>query len=209
MPVNDAYSPRTVASVALGSLVVGFVLVFGGGMLTMRRAAPRVVPEVSAPTASSTAAPAPTPNGADADAEAAPQTDADADLAAAPGDAAVAPAAEGRTANVQPGVVSRCWDQNNPAVIAGANCDRLAGLDAHLQSKAAELAGCARGHGRLSLIVDLRFSTGFVRSWGGPSSTVANPGDVMVCVRRVTQPLPLATMTHAHDRYLVVVPLEW
>lgn len=205
MPVNDAYSPRTVASVALGSLVAGFVLVFGGGMLTMRRAAPRVVPEVQAPTAPAPAA-SPTPTGADADAVASPQNEAD--VAAAPGDAA-APAAEGRTANVQPGVVSRCWDQNNPAVIAGANCDRLAGLDAHLQSKAAELAACARGHGRLSLIVDLRFSTGFVRSWGGPSSTVANPGDVMVCVRRVTQPLPLATMAHAHDRYLVVVPLEW
>lgn len=205
MPVNDAYSPRTVASVALGSLVAGFVLVFGGGMLTMRRAAPRVVPEVQAPTAPAPAA-SPTPTGADADAVASPQNEAN--VAAAPGDAA-APAAEGRTANVQPGVVSRCWDQNNPAVIAGANCDRLAGLDAHLQSKAAELAACARGHGRLSLIVDLRFSTGFVRSWGGPSSTVANPGDVMVCVRRVTQPLPLATMAHAHDRYLVVVPLEW
>lgn len=206
MPVNDAYSPRTVASVALGSLVAGFVLVFGGGMLTMRRASPRVVPEVQAPTAPTTQVAAPATNGADADTAASPPTEADADVAAAPGDAA---AAEGRTASVQPGVVSRCWDQNNPAVIAGANCDRLAGLDAHLQSKAAELAACARGHGRLSLIVDLRFSTGFVRSWGGPSSTVANPGDVMVCVRRVTQPLPLATMAHAHDRYLVVVPLEW
>lgn len=208
MPVNDAYSPRTVASVALGSLVAGFVLVFGGGMLTMRRAAPRVVPEVQAPTMPSTQVAPPATDGADADTAAGPQTEADADVAAASGDAA-APAAEGRTASVQPGVVSRCWDQNNPAVIAGANCDRLAGLDAHLQSKAAELAACARGHGRLSLIVDLRFSTGFVRSWGGPSSTVANPGDVMVCVRRVTQPLPLATMAHAHDRYLVVVPLEW
>lgn len=208
MPVNDAYSPRTVASVALGSLVAGFVLVFGGGMLTMRRAAPRVVPEVQGPTAPSSQLAPPATDGADADTAASPQTEADADVATAPGDAA-APAAGGRTASVQPGVVSRCWDQNNPAVIAGANCDRLAGLDAHLQSKAAELAACARGHGRLSLIVDLRFSTGFVRSWGGPSSTVANPGDVMVCVRRVTQPLPLATMPHAHDRYLVVVPLEW
>jgi hypothetical protein len=57
--------------------------------------------------------------------------------------------------------------------------------------------------------MDLRFSTGFVRSWGGPSSTIGNAGAVVACVRRVTQPLPLAAAAHAHDRYLMVLPIEW
>ncbi len=206
MPVNDAYSPRMVASVALASLVAGFVLVFGGGMLTLRRSTVPVRPEPAAPLALPDALPGPSPDHGSPDAGA----PAVAIVEDAGGPEAPAPATPGgRVATVQPGVVSRCWDQNNPAVIAGSACDRLEALDAHLQSKAAELGACARGHGRLSLILDLRFSTGFVRSWGGPSSTIANPGDVMVCVRRVTQPLPLATLTHAHDRYLLVVPLEW
>jgi len=196
-----------VASVALASLVAGFVLVFGGGMLTLRRSSVRVQPETPSHETPREAA-APRVDAAPGDAGSATVAEAE-DAAVVPDAASPAPAGDGRVATVQPGVVSRCWDQNNPAVIAGANCDRLAAIDAHLQSKAAELGACARGHGRLSLIVDLRFSTGFVRSWGGPSSTIGNPGDVMVCVRRVTQPLPLAGIAHAHDRYLMVVPLEW
>lgn len=190
------------AIVALASLLAGFVVVFAGGMMFLAPAAttPPPPPTVSAPLA------------ADAGmAVATPAVDAGAggSLVETPepaGDAAPAAAGSVRFA---PSAVSRCWDANNPAVLPGTACDRLQAIDEHFASKAAEIAGCARGHGRLAFIMDLRFSTAFVRSWGGPSSTIGNAGAVVACVRRVTQPLPFATAQHAHDRYLMVLPIDW
>jgi hypothetical protein len=57
--------------------------------------------------------------------------------------------------------------------------------------------------------MDFRFSTQHVGAWGGPSSTIPNAGLVSLCVRRATAPLPLATIAHTHDRYIVSVPIEW
>lgn len=194
----DTFSSRTVAIVALASLLAGFVAVFAGGMVLFAPA--------------TTAPPAP-PLEADAGAPAAPapERDGGAPPAVEPDEPAEAgaPAGPQGTARFAPSAVSRCWDANNPAVLPGASCDRLQAIDDHFAAKSAEIAGCARGHGRLAFIMDLRFSTGFVRSWGGPSSTIGNAGAVVACVRRVTQPLPLAAAAHAHDRYLMVLPIEW
>ena len=200
----ETFSSRTVAIVALASLLAGFVVVFAGGMVLFAPAT--TVPQAPPMVADASAVRAPS----------APQTP----VAAGEGDAggapvAVDPAEPGAPAmaagavRFSPSAVSRCWDANNPAVLPGASCDRLQAIDDHFASKAAEIAGCARGHGRLAFIMDLRFSTGFVRSWGGPSSTIGNAGTVVACVRRVTQPLPLAAVAHAHDRYLMVLPVEW
>ena len=196
----DTFSSRTVAIVALASLLAGFVAVFAGGMLFF---APATVAPPAPPMPAEAARDVSTPQAAGSDAGAASGVERD----VLP-DAAAAAAPEG-TARFAPSAVSRCWDANNPAVLPGATCDRLQAIDDHFASKAAEIAGCARGHGRLAFIMDLRFSTGFVRSWGGPSSTIGNAGAVVACVRRVTQPLPLAAAAHAHDRYLMVLPIDW
>lgn len=194
--MEDSFSPRTVAIVALSSLVGGFVVVFGGWML-LHRGAP-----APAPAASGETPPAPV---------AAPAADAATTLAAEPDAAVAEPSADGGGAAVGLGAlsISRCWAAGSPVMVPGARCDRLTGLEQHLASRASQIAGCATGHGRLSLIIDFRVSTNFARAWGGPSSTIANAGVVAACVRRVTAPLPLTTMPHQHDRYIVNLPIEW
>jgi len=203
--VPETFSSRTVAIVALASLLAGFVVVFAGGMVLFAPAttvpqAPPLGPDAGVRVAAPSAA----PSAAQVDAGGAPEAVEPSE----PAEAGASAAAEGAV-RFAPSAVSRCWDANNPAVLPGATCDRLQAIDDHFASKAAEIAGCARGHGRLAFIMDLRFSTGFVRSWGGPSSTIANAGTVVACVRRVTQPLPLAAAAHAHDRYLMVLPIDW
>ncbi len=202
--MNETFTPRTVVLVAISSLLAGFVLVFGGGMLAMRRQG--VVPvagDDASVAASDAAAPAVTATDDDAGAGSAPTSELPAEDGGAP-----APVTVGNV-TISPSGISRCWDQASPAVIAAATCDRQAGIDQHFASKAAEIAACAHGHGRLAFIMDFRYSTQFVRAWGGPSSTVPNAGTVSLCVRRVTAPLPLANIPHAHDRYVLTVPIEW
>jgi len=201
--VNDSFSPQTVAVVALASLVAGFVAVFGGGMVLMRPATSPREPASAEPLAP----PAPQ-RAADASAAAA-AVDAGASAAPEPGDPG-APSTPAGDVEVSPLAISRCWGQDaGAASTPGGSCGSLADLDRHFASKRAELAACTRAHGRMPFIIDLRFSTGSVRSWGGPSSTVANAGDVAACVRRATQPMPLAQVAHAFDRYIVTVPLTW
>lgn len=201
--MEDSFSPRTVAIVALSSLVGGFVAVFGGWMLLHRAPAPAAAP-VAEPAPPQ--APAPVT---------APAPDAATTLAADEDAAAPSPASDdggtgtGASVNLGALTISRCWAAASPVMVPGARCDRLVGLEQHLASRAAQIAGCASGHGRLSLIIDFRVSTNFARAWGGPSSTIANAGVVAACVRRVTAPLPLTTMPHQHDRYIVNVPIEW
>lgn len=207
--MNDSFSPQTVAVVALASLVAGFVAVFGGGMIAMRPTAQ--------PPRESSPEPAVTPSPARRDADAgsvAASGGVDAGAASpAPVDDARnggAPAAPAGDVEVAPLGISRCWGQDaGTSSTPGASCGSLADLDRHFASKRAELAACTRAHGRMPFVIDLRFSTGSVRSWGGPSSTIANAGDVAACVRRATQPMPLAQMAHAFDRYIVTVPLAW
>ncbi len=203
----ETFSSRTVAIVALASLLAGFVVVFAGGMVLFAPATtvPQAPPMVADAGVARAPAALPTPVAAgESDGGEAPGAVDPAE----PGEAG-APVMAAGAVRFSPSAVSRCWDANNPAVLPGASCDRLQAIDDHFATKAAEIAGCARGHGRLAFIMDLRFSTGFVRSWGGPSSTIGNAGTVVACVRRVTQPLPLAAAAHAHDRYLMVLPIEW
>jgi hypothetical protein len=191
-----------VAIVALASLLAGFVVVFAGGILLFAPATTAPPPPPPSADAGAVRAepspPGPPPPGADGGG-----------TAVDPSDLGEAGAPTTGAVRFSPSAVSRCWDANNPAVVPGASCDRLQAIDDHFAARSAEVAGCARGHGRLAFIMDLRFSTGFVRSWGGPSSTIGNAGTVVACVRRVTQPLPLAAAAHAHDRYLMVLPIEW
>lgn len=202
--MEDSFSPRTVATVALSSLVGGFVAVFGGWMLLHRPAPARVVTE--SPEAPAAAATPSLPSVADA--ATAPEVE----------DAAVTqPVVPGGDAGPTPGApaslgaltVSRCWAAGSPAITPGAACDRLTVLEQHFAARAPQVAGCATGHGRLALVVDFRVSTNFARAWGGPSSTIPNAGVVAACVRRVTAPLPITSMPHQFDRYIVNLPIEW
>ena len=192
--MTESFSPRTVITVALASLVAGFVTVFGGGMVALRGRAPRAetrplpplapTPPVGSPPADTTAP------------ELLPE-------ASAAGSAAVG-------VTIAPATVSRCFAGMAPTAIPGARCDRLPALDQHLAARAAPVAACAQGaRGRLTFIMDLRFSNQHVSAWGGPTSTIANAGVVSLCVRRATAPLPLAGIPHAHDRYIVSIPIEW
>lgn len=218
------YPPKTVASVALGSLVAGFVAVFGGGMLVLK---PSASDHSSAPSSTAALPPPSATGGADASA---PLRDP---LSSASGDASIEPNGGGEVdlggaaptntgggdppANVPAGsatvgapAISRCFDAGPPTPIPGANCGAMTALQTHVASKSAQLAECARGgHGRLALVLDFRFSTSFVRGWGSPASTIARAGDVTSCVKNAIFPLPFATMAHDHDRYIVTVPIDF
>lgn len=220
------YPPKTVALVALGSLVAGFVVVFGGGMLLLR---PR---STDAGASTTRALPPPTVS---SERDAGPSTPLTDPLALASPDAggaspepngggeadpgATPPSSGGSepstpppagSATVGSPAISRCFDAGPPTPIAGANCGQLAALQQHIASKSSQLAECARSaHGRLSLVLDFRFSTSFVRGWGSPASTIARAGDVTSCVKNAVFPLPFASMPHDHDRYIVTVPIDF
>lgn len=208
--VTDSFTPRTVVTVALASLVAGFVTVFGGGMVALRARAPQVDPRAlrpdPAPNAANNAVPSSTP----AEAPGAPEVLPDEPDAGVAGEGDAGAAPDAGSVTVAPATISRCFAGMAPVAIPGARCDRLPALDQHFAARAPQIAACAQGaRGRLTFIMDLRFSTQFVRAWGGPASTVANAGVVSVCVRRATAPLPLAAMPHANDRYIVSIPIEW
>lgn len=201
--MTDQFTPRTVVVVALASLVGGFVLVFGGGMLALRSRARIEAPAEPPPPAPGEPAPSP---------EASPPDDAEAPDEPAPDDAGAAPAAPVEVAGVtiSPLAISRCFTGMAPAPVAGEHCGRLPELDQHIASRAAQIGLCANGaRGRLAFVMDFRFSTQHVGAWGGPASTIANAGPVSLCVRRVTAPLPLAAVPHAHDRYIGTYLIEW
>ncbi len=224
--VSEAtYPPKTVALVALGSLVAGFVVVFGGGMVLLRPrstdasgsiAPTNALPPVSAADAGATLADPLSPSATrDAATVAEPNGGGEVDpgatppAGAEPGSTSATPPPAG-SATVGAPAISRCFDAGPPTPILGANCGQLAALQQHIASKSAQLAECARGgHGRLALVLDFRFSTSFVRGWGSPASTVPRAGDVTSCVKNAVFPLPFATMAHDHDRYIVTVPIDF
>ncbi len=221
--MNEQFTPRTVVLVAIASLVTGFVVVFGAGMLASRPTLSVAAPTAASPTADAgTAAPPPAPSAvADGSAVGAPVPLVEGGDAGETGDpgAAVPSLVTGDGdggagvsvggITLAPSATSRCFDQASTVVIPGAHCDQLAALDQHFQAHAAQIAACAHGRGHLAFIMDFRFSTSFVRAWGGPTSNVPGAGLVAACVRRVTAPLPLAQVTHAHDRYIVVYGMDW
>jgi hypothetical protein len=112
---------------------------------------------------------------------------------------------------IGPASISRCFNPGPPTPIRGADCDHLADLDRHVSSRATQLSACARSgaHGRLSLILDFRFSTSYANGWGSPTSNIPNPGNVAACVKSAILPLPYSTIHHEHDRYIVAIPIDW
>lgn len=199
--MTDSFTPRTVVTVALASLVAGFVTVFGGGMVALRSRAPQPDPRSLRPD------PAPPAPGQE---PASPEVLPDEPDAATPADPDAAVGAPTANVTLAPATVSRCFAGMAPVAIPGARCDRLPALDQHFTARSARIAACAQGaRGRLTFIMDLRFSNQHVGAWGGPASTVANAGVVSRCVRAATAPLPLAAMPHANDRYIVSIPIEW
>lgn len=206
--VEDSFSPRTVAIVSLSSLVGGFIAVFGGWMLLHRAPAAPAAP--AAAPVPVTNAPASLPDAATRELvdDAATEAGAATPIGSEAG-AATPAGSDGGAVSIGAISISRCWAAGSPTTTPGAACGTLTGLEQHLASRSAAIAACASGHGRLSLVIDFRVSTNFARAWGGPSSTIAQAGVVAACVRRVTSPLPLTTMPHQFDRYVVNVPFEW
>lgn len=219
--MERTYAPRTVAIVALASLVLGFIVVFGGGMLLIRpRARAR---EHAAIEASERRGPGGFSDDAssvlaDAGNLAAPADDDAASSGASSDDAGSTPPAgpspeptQAAGITIGPASVSRCFNPGPPTPIRGSDCDRLTELDSYVATKATQIAACARSgaHGRLSLVIDFRFSTSYANGWGSPTSNVPNPGGVAACVKAAILPLPFANIRHQHDRYLVIVPIDW
>lgn len=220
--MDETYSPRTVALVALGSLLTGFVLVFGLGMWVLR---PRsvdtgAVPPPPEPPASPVAVERPR---RDADASA-PSEEEDASTQGASAGSPSAGSSEedagsaeggaapssGGTVTLSPASISRCFDGLAPTPLPGPSCGGLPAFDEHVRSRSEQIAGCAHGaHGHLALYLDFRFSTSFVRGWGLPSSNVPNAGVVANCVRGVLSPIPFGNIQHAHDRYIVVLGMDF
>ncbi len=219
LAVDRTYAPRTVAIVALASLVLGFLVVFGGGMMLLR---PKLRARASTDGSGRTAGgftESPTATTTDAGSMAGPVDD-DAPTGTANQGAGATPspgagtAAEPTTAagiTIGPASISRCFDRGPPTPIRGADCGSLADFDRHVASRSTQIAACARSgaHGRLSLYLDFRFSTSNATGWGLPTSNIPNPGNVAACAKTAVLPLPFASMQHAHDRYVVVVPIDW
>ncbi len=207
--MTDQFTPRTVIVVALASLVAGFVTVFGGGMLALRTRA-RNEPPVEAPSAPEPAAPEGPAEPTAPESATASEAAGDAAVESPGSDDASAPATAAGGVVISPLAISRCFDGMAPTPLPAERCGRLPELDAHFAGRAAQIAGCANGaHGRLAFVMDFRFSNQHVSAWGGPASTLPNAGPVSLCVRRVTAPLPLVTMPHAHDRYVATYVIEW
>jgi hypothetical protein len=171
------------------------------------------VAEVDAGPRVAATAVTPTPEEETAPVIMAPDSESDAGTTAAATAPATPPPDPVQVAGITvgPTSISRCFDRGPPTPIAGSQCDRLTGLDRHIVSKATEISACARNnaHGRLALVMEFRFSTGFMRGWGSPTSNIGNPGAVSACVKAAISPLPFAQIPHEHDRYLVVVPIDW
>lgn len=219
--MERTYSPRTVALVALASLVLGFVLVFGGGLWLLR---PRPRTRTSAPPAlvrsaggfvdDATSAPGDAGNlsgPADDDASASPEVSGDGASTVRPTEAPTAEPTQSAGITIGPASISRCFNAGPPTPIRGAECDRLVELDNYIASRATQIAACTRSgaHGRLGLVMDFRFSTSYANGWGSPTSNIANPGNVAACVKLAILPLPFTNIRHLHDRYLVMVPVDW
>lgn len=216
------YPPRTVAIVALGSLIGGFVLVFGGGMILLRpRATDTTAPTQALPPSLGDAGPplvdplAPTtapPDAATSESNGSePSTNGtSATGGTSPTTGDPTPPASAGSVTVGAPAISRCFDAGPPTPIPGANCGQLAALQQHVASRSSAVAECGRGaHGRLALVLDFRFSTSFVRGWGSPASTIARAGDVTSCVKNAVLPLPFAQIPHDHDRYIVILPIDF
>jgi hypothetical protein len=216
--VERTYAPRTVAIVALASLVLGFLVVFGGGMLLLR---PKIRSHRTEGSPQSVGGFADDASGSSVDAgsmagplddDATPNAPASNNASAT----ATAPASGGEPTQsagitIGPASISRCFNPGPPTPIRGADCDRLTDLDRHVSSHATQLAACARAgaHGRLSLLLDFRFSTSYATGWGLPTSNIPNPGNVAACAKSAILPLPYSSMHHEHDRYVVVIPIDW
>jgi hypothetical protein len=218
--VERTYAPRTVAIVALASLVLGFLVVFGGGMLLLR-------PKLRSRTAgqgSSGSVGGFADDGGGASVDAGSMAGPVDDDASANSTRDNTPANAGTGANaatpeptqsagitIGPASISRCFNPGPPTPIRGADCDRLADLDRHVSSRATQLSACARSgaHGRLSLVLDFRFSTSYANGWGSPTSNIPNPGNVAACVKNAILPLPYSSIHHEHDRYIVAIPIDW
>lgn len=220
--VERTYAPRTVAIVALASLVLGFIIVFGGGMLAIRpRSRARDHAETSTNASHGAGGFADDASGAliaDAGNLVATADDDGGSNGASNDDPTPAapvgpPAAPTQSAGITigPSSVSRCFNPGPPTPIRGADCDRLTELDSYIATKAPLIAACARSgsHGRLGLVIDFRFSTSYANGWGSPTSNVPNPGGVAACVKAAILPLPFSQIHHQHDRYLVIVPIDW
>ncbi len=218
---EKVYPAKTVATVALGSLVGSFLLVFGGGLLLFRsRTQPSVTTGAPLPalnpnraialTADPDAGPAtenPTPNSPDSNPNAVGPsngTDPTNPTPSPPG------APSGGSATIGSISISRCFDAGPPTPIPGANCGALPALQQYLATKATQIGDCAHeSHGRLALVLDFRFSTSFARGWGSPASNVPRAGDVAGCVKQAILPLPYATLAHDHDRYYTTIPIDF
>ena len=196
--LNEKYAPRTVALVALASLVVGFVASSAAawpccGPGARDRGPPSPPRRVRAhPRA--TRAPPPTDAGTPAaERRRSPRAAASPVTRATPAPPArePVPAAGSPSAPRAPrGVSTRATRRRFPAPVRPAREARPSHRD---EGRGHRRVRAGRSHGRLSLVLDFRFSTGSCAA-GAAESNVPNAGNVSACVKSAISPLPFATL---------------
>ena len=91
--------------------------------------------------------------------------------------------------------------------LKGADCGKLKGLDALVLSKLHKLAECpdaATARGRMTLVMHLDFTHGWLSADLGHTQTVAAPDALLACARADLAGASLATVSHDDARYSVV-----
>jgi hypothetical protein len=105
----------------------------------------------------------------------------------------------------------RCWDDGRDDPLPQDFCERLRAIEPMIQDGLESVAACARergaGPGKLSLGLELNFTSKTIRYWGGRSSTVPNAADVAGCVRSRWH-IDMDAIHHAHSRYTIFVPID-
>ena len=233
-PEADRLRPGVLAIVALVSMGVGFLVVYlpgrGGGDAPpaqreertpqkQGRAEQGETREPSTPLLAVAPRPAGTATPAPAAETAAPDT-ADPTPAPAPATAddsaeatPAATAAPGGALRARAGDLYywRCWDDGRDDPLPAEHCERLRAIEPMVADQLDEVATCARerggGPGKLSLGLELNFTTKAIRYWGGRSSTIANAADVAGCIRNRWR-IDLEAIRHQHSRYTIFVPVD-
>lgn len=233
-PEADRLRPGVLALVAIVSMAVGFLVVYlpgrGDGDAPPppereqrtparqgsaeegeeREAAPllAVAPRPAETAMPGTAARTALPGTAEPSPEPAPDTTADSGEATPGPTAAPGVALRARAGDLY---YWRCWDDGRDDPLPTEHCERLRAIEPMVADQLDAVASCARerggGPGKLSLGLELNFTTNSIRYWGGRSSTIANAADVAGCVRNRWR-IDMASIRHQHSRYTIFVPVD-
>jgi hypothetical protein len=219
---EDRIRPLPLLGVAVGSLVVGFLLVYALGQSAAeapgqhRAASPRAPATPEAPPRPAAIEPGPA---AAAPPPAAPPT------AAAPGtpsSPATPPtetpqvptppaqgAASARGSTVGEAFYFRCWEAGQSEPAPEGTCDRLPELERRIAAQLPELEACASGTaGTLSLGIEVQLRAKLATYWAGRRSTITPVEPVIACARTRLADTNLEGLEGRFRKYTLFLPIE-